>query len=385
MFHLKIFRLCLCFVFVISLCGCWSSRELDGLAIIMGIGIENDGDKIKCCTQVIVPQNAGAGKEGGSKKGSPYVNYVTKEKHLSTCINKVSDLTGKTAFMSHNLIMVVGEDIAKEGIYRFLDYFMRNNELRFNVSLLVTDENVEKVLSSGAELSEIPSITISKISSELSQNFAGQNVTVINFIENMMSKQKGSIVPLVRCDEEDKTKLIIQDAAIFSDDKMVGKLNEKELRGALWLLGNIKGGDVILNIDENSLSLRVGRIKCKTEPKFGENGDISFNAKVSADLYLVRDDANIIEIIGMDAALEELNKSVEKEINDSLLKIQDMGVDIFGFGDMIYRKNPKAWYIIDDNWTERYKKTPVNVTADCRIIETGSIIGSVRNSEANLN
>ena len=61
-----------------------------------------------------------------------------------------------------------------------------------------------------------------------------------------------------------------------------------------------------------------------------------------------------------------------------------MGVDIFGFGDMIYRKNPKAWYIIDDNWTERYKKTPVNVTADCRIIETGSIIGSVRNSEANL-
>ena len=382
---MRLLRMCACCIIILSLCGCFSSKELDELAIVMGIGIEKNGDGIECTTQVIVPKNVGAGKDGGSSEGEPYVNYKTEDNELSSCINKVSNLTGKSIYMSHNLVMILGQEAAKDGIYKYLDYFMRDNELRFSVAVLVADDKVKDVLDTESELTEIPSINISKISTELSQTFSGQNVTVLSFVENMMSKQKGTLVPVLSIDgNEDKKKLKTDGAAVFADDKMICAISEKELRGVMWLLGDIYGGDVILNIGDGSVSLRVGSVKSKLKPEFDQNGNLKFNAKVSADLNLVRDDANIVEIIGMDEVLKALNASVAEEITASLLLMQDIGADVYGFGDTLYRRNPAAWHIVEDSWAERFQTLDLNVTVDCKITESGSIIGSVRNSEANL-
>ena len=377
---LKYFKILLSLVLVLTLSGCWSSRELDELAIVMGIGIDKNGEEIECTTQIIIPQNIGAGKEGGPSSKKPYVNYITRDGELSSCISKVSNLTGKSVFMSHNLVAVIGEETAEGGIYKYLDYLMRDNQLRLSVSLLVTDESTEDVLDAESDLLQIPSMNISKISAELPQNFSGQNITVLKFIENMMSKQKGSLVPMITL-EDNKTK--VSGAAVFSGDKMVGHIDDDEIKGVLWLLGDITGGDVILNTDDGSLSLRIGKIKTKTKPVIDKNGEIYISTDIKGDLYLVRDDANIINTVGMDAVLGRLNRSVEKDVLSSLAKMQDIGVDIYGFGDMIYRKNPDVWRAIESSWGDRFKNLRVDVCADCNIIETGSIIGSVRNSKAN--
>lgn len=360
---------------IMVLSGCWSSRELDELAVVMGIGIDKSGDHLECCTQVIVPQNVGSGEEGGAHGEKPYTNFITEGKELSTCISKVSDTTGKYVFMSHNLIAVLDEDAASDGIYKYLDYLMRDNQLRLSVCLFVTDKSPEEVFNAEAPLFEIPSINLSKISEGFPESLSGQNVTVLDFINNMMCKKKGSLVPFITLVDG---KIKVCGSAVFNGDKMTGRLDEEDLKGVLWIIGDLKGGDIVLDINNNTLSLRIGRIKSKTFPVLDKNGEIYIKAEIRGDLYLVSDDANMINTIGMDAVVEKLNQSVEKEILTSLSKTKKMGVDIYGFGDMIYRKNPAVWRAIENTWENRFKEIRVDISADFSIIETGSIIGSVK-------
>ena len=365
---------------ILSLTGCFSSRELDKLAIVMGIGIDKSGDKIKCCTQVIVPQNTGAGETGKTEE-KPYTDFETEGKELSSCISAVSDITGKSVFMSHNLVVVFGEAAAEDGIYKYLDYLMRDNQLRPGVCLFVTDKNTGELLKADAPLFEIPSINLSEISTELSKNFAGQNITVLNFIDNIMSKQKGSIVPFVTLENG---KIEVCGCAVFSGDRMVCKIDEKCVKGILWLLGDISGGNTALKINNDSLSFRIAKIKTDIAPQIAENGSIYFKADIKTDLYLLCDSANVIQTMGTDAVVERLNKSVKKEVLASLSKMKETGVDVYGFGDLIYRKDPAVWHVVESTWGERFKNINVEICADCNIIETGSIIGSVNNLEANM-
>ena len=68
------------------------------------------------------------------------------------------------------------------------------------------------------------------------------------------------------------------------------------------------------------------------------------------------------------------NKRVEELAKFAIDKAQkDFQSDIFGFGDVIYRKHPKEWKKLKKNWDETFASMPIHVNADFRIRRLGTV------------
>jgi spore germination protein KC len=69
--------------------------------------------------------------------------------------------------------------------------------------------------------------------------------------------------------------------------------------------------------------------------------------------------------------LEQINaleKAYEKKVEDQFYRgiraIQQDQCDVFGFGEMIHRHDPKAWQAVKTNWNEKgFARLKVNVHA----------------------
>jgi spore germination protein KC len=52
-------------------------------------------------------------------------------------------------------------------------------------------------------------------------------------------------------------------------------------------------------------------------------------------------------------------------------KVQgEFGSDIFGFGNMIYRKDPKLWKKLREDWSETFSGLSVEVSSKIEIVTT---------------
>ncbi|MGW9606179.1 Ger(x)C family spore germination C-terminal domain-containing protein, partial [Heyndrickxia sporothermodurans] len=74
--------------------------------------------------------------------------------------------------------------------------------------------------------------------------------------------------------------------------------------------------------------------------------------------------------------LQQLEKNIAKKIKKEMLHavkiIQKEKTDIFGFGEIFYRKSPDLWKKVDQDWNEIvFPELTVNVKVDVFIRRTG--------------
>jgi spore germination protein KC len=52
---------------------------------------------------------------------------------------------------------------------------------------------------------------------------------------------------------------------------------------------------------------------------------------------------------------------------------EDFETDIFGFGEVIHRENPKYWKKHKESWEEEFVDIPVKVNVDIKIRRIGTV------------
>lgn len=380
---MKKIRLLACLLCVLLLSGCWGSRELEDIAIVIGIAIGHEDDgRLKVVSQIIIPSNVGVGGSDGGEKGAAYTNYYTSGTHLGDCLRDVSRRCGKDVYLSHDLIILFDRAAAEEGIYNYLDYFMRDNELRINVSVLVTDGDIEDIMDTASELMKTPAVNMAALADRMTEVSEWENVTVLNFVENMMRQRKGTVAPCVSLSAvPGRDELFISGCAVFSGDKMVGKINSEEAKGILWLADKMDSINIMLKFGDSEIGVDVKRSKTKLTVAENENGEIFFKAKIRADVHLITDADDILKTMGRDAVRAKLNAAVADQVCVSLDRMRSMGVDVFGLGDKLYKKKPELWKSLEADWTERFKEIYVEVTVNSSVQESGSVSGSAKKAE----
>ncbi len=145
------------FIFLFSiicftLTGCFSKSEIEDLAYVIALGIDKGSDdNILVSYQLAVPiKIAGEGSEGG--KGS--TTLVTLETDsLYNSISRANTMISKEITLSHNKLIVLSEELAKEGIHDLLNALVTNREVRPKTSIIIYKgqakemlENLEPVL-----------------------------------------------------------------------------------------------------------------------------------------------------------------------------------------------------------------------------------------------
>ena len=356
--------------FSFFLLGCQNYKELNNSAIVSAIGIDKTNNKYKVTIQVV---NTEKNKNDQSDLNTPII-YTSSGNNISEALNNISLKSPKMLYLGHLEVVIISENLARGGTNEIIDYFLRNNQINKNFTILVSKNNTpEEVLNTPTPLVNFPSGNILG-SVEISSSLGGasSNVKFINFVDDIKKQGKNPVMSSISLAENsDKTKkeLQIDDLGVFSYDKLIGYLSKDNTKGYNFITNNINTSVINFKCDDNNY-IGVSVSNCKTNIKV--NNTPLVNLSVSADGNIIENNCNM--------SLEQIKinseKEIEKLINNSIKTVkEEYKSDIFGFGNYIYLNDFNYFNKIKDKWHEEiFINLKINTNVKITFNNTGNLL-----------
>ena len=362
---------CLAFILCIILCsvltGCWNYREIESLAVAAGVGIDRDSQSGEYIIYVEFIQPS------ETKEQTPVSTVVeSRGKTIFDAIRGSIATSGKRIFWSHAQIIVVSEDVARQGILDVLDFFYRGQEQRLTLYLLVVqDASAKDIFDSKGITNQILSYEISDTVRYVDSIEKFPKVELYKIIETMKSEVPYAYAPSITVKkQQDKEVTQVFGTAIFKGDNLQGFLGQEDTKYFLYVIDEIKGGLLVNNDAHDSpnsnISLEVFNSKTTVKPIYND-GKITMEIKIKTETAIaeVGPDININDIAGLTALQEDMQKFLQQNIKRVIQKVQsEFGTDIFGFGQIIYQHLPDVWKQYKNNWESEFNNLEFNITSE---------------------
>lgn len=366
--------LCL-LITMMSFSGCYDSSEIEELAYVIAIGIdEADANNFILTFQTAVPKSI----TGGEGERTNILSFKTD--NFLTGFKKTNEYLNRKINLSHTKVIVVSENIAKEGITAFLNGLEDSAEIRPNVNIVVSAIGAKKYIESiQPKLSSNPSrfydllfnsyetdfmVPVTRLEDYLyrSKNIGSQPLAVyVGMDENIMdgSAEKGK-----------KEATSINGLAAFCMDKLVGVLTPREATIFALLTGknNMVKIGVVDPYDQRF------KVLCDVKKSKASRMKVTFkDTKPSIEINLKL----ILDVMGTQSDIDysqpdkaaTLKRVYEEYLNSAvkdLLKkaTYEMKTDIFAFGELAKQnfRTIEEWERA--SWPELFPKSEYNVTID---------------------
>lgn len=381
---------------LLLLSGCWNRRELNELALVVGIAIDKEeNDKYKVTVQVVDPGEIASSNGGGGRM--PVTTYNEMGENMFETVRRMTTITPRKLYFSHIQMVVISEDIAKEGLKETLEFFARDPEFRKDFYIAIAkDIKAYEIMENLTSLEKIPS---NKLHSSLETSEKAWAPTVAiqmdEFLLDLVTEGNNPVLTgltIVGNVERGHTMKNVQTLsgtarlkyshiAVFKEDKLIGWLNENESKGYNFITDNVTNtvGDFPCP-DKGKMVAEILRPKVDVKGTV-TNGKPSIEIKIfgEANVAEVACKVNLNSLASITKLEHELSKMNELVIKSSIKRAKELGVDIFGFGEIIHRADPKAWKKLKHNWQEHFVKMPVTVKSDFNLRRTGVISDSFIN------
>ncbi|MFC5447722.1 Ger(x)C family spore germination protein [Paenibacillus aestuarii] len=375
------------------LTGCWSRVELNDLAIVVGMSFDKKGDEVQVTIQVVNPSEV-ASKKGATGNLS-VTTYQATSPTIFEALRKLATVSPRRVYASHLRILVISEEIAKEGITPILDGISRNHEMRSDFYITVArGTSAESILRTLTPIEKIPSNKLFT-TLEMSEKVWAPTVKVKldTLISDLQTEGKDPVLTGIQI-KGDPSKggdkgnlnrtvpyatLQYSGLAVFKNDKLAGWMDELESKGYNYISNNVKSTIGHVTCPEGGImALEIMRAKTKVHGTV-KNG----KPQVQVDSFIEEDVGEVqCKIDLMDpqqiADLEQIaQKRVEGIIKGAIEKAKTYNADIFGFGQAVNRSSPKYWEKHKGEWMDQFAELPVQVNVEVKIRRMGTVNDSL--------
>jgi len=379
-------------ILIIPLTGCWNRRELNDLSIALAMGIDKSDDGVLLTVQIINPSEIAAQVP---TTRTAVTSYSITGSTVFEALRKLTKESPRKIYLSHVRTIVFGEELAKEGIAKVLDFISRDHEFRTDFYILVArDTKATEVLNILTPSEKVPANKIYySLKASAKAWAATHHVQLDELINKLVSEGNNPVLTgiLVKGNTEagkklsnveqvqPSTLLEIDSIAAFRKDKLVGWLNATESIGFNHIIGKVKSTIVVIPCpDGGKLGVELIRTKPKVKGKI-EYGKpkIDINHFVEANIGEVECEVDLSKTESIYEIEKILANEIKSKMEEAVKRAQkDFKSDIFGFGEVIHRKNPKAWKELKKNWNKEFEDLEVNIKVTTRIRRLGTITKS---------
>jgi spore germination protein KC len=367
--------LCLFFL-VFFLSGCWNYRGLNEMTVITGIAIDEGQDRKGYHLTFETVDLSVPVKELGLKSKVIEADGET----VFEAVRNAKKRTSNKLYFGQTQILIVSEDIAKnEGMKVVIDCALRDGECRETLCFLVSqEETAQDILTAeGVNQSVISNEIKEIVKSDQEVSASTIYIELYEIFDTLNSPGNELILPAIHVVENSgSSSAEVNGITVFKDNKFVGYLTAEESKYYLFIVNQIKGGIWALSSgDTDKATLEISKNKTKTSFQY-KDGKVKMKIKTDTDVFLG-------EYMGEMDSLDEkqlaaLEKAAEKDMESNILnvikKVQtNYGADIFGFGNLIYKKDFDLWEGIKDDWDTYFQELEVEVKASVHIVNTAAI------------
>jgi spore germination protein KC len=197
----------------------------------------------------------------------------------------------------------------------------------------------------------------------------GAVVTLKDFQQMITGEAGGAILPYINTKafkkvEKDDTVDSILETAIFKQDRMVGKIDQKLTKGVLWLTNNVYSSAMTVRPPNGEGTITMDPIPASTYlvPSI-KNNKWKITAKITAEGSIVQNgtDLNVMNPEVNRMLQKEMAKAIQIRIKQSLEKVQkEMKTDVFNFAETFERKYPNKWDKAKEQWEEIFPQVEVD-------------------------
>lgn len=405
--------LCLMIPLLLLIQGCWGSQETDETGYILLMGFDKgEKDILKVTYQMAIPHPV----EGGEAEKATEIISV-EAASIYGAQQLVSAFVSKHLTLAHNRGIIISEELAREGLSKYINPLVRSRDLRRTTFLMVVKgkagDFIEK--NKGLIFEKYPSrqIDIFMTSSDVTGFIYKSDIH--SFYQGLKLPGQQAVTALVgvqkeKEDEDPKleqkkprsyeekvkeevaylpgeiprkggNKIELIGLAVFKDDKLVGFLNGEETRYFQMLTGDFKKSIFSFpDPHEPESSLIVMEIKKRAHPKIKIKAD-EFKTVIEVDILL---EGEILSIqSGRNYENGELRQELEnyistfisQEATHLIKKTQEeFTSDIFGFGEYT-RGFFWTWYEwVNYAWLAQYPYCEVKVQTLFKIRRPGMMV-----------
>ncbi|KEQ24543.1 Ger(x)C family spore germination protein [Paenibacillus tyrfis] len=373
--------------------GCWNRRELNELAIAVAIGIDKAGNQHQVTVQVVNPSEIS--KKTSGVPYAPVTIYKMRGDTIAECIRKLTVESPRLMYLSHVRLLVLSEEVAREGIRHTLDYFSRDREFRPDFYVAVSRHaTAETVLSLFTQLEKIPAnqlydslknsekywaptigIHLDELIDDLIKEGVNPVLTGISVKgDQAKGKSKENVGNIAM-----PTHLQFTSIGVFNKDRLIGWMNETDSKGYNYIKGNVKGTVGSLLLNENKKE-RVSNELIKSSTKttgtlVGGRPHITVVIKGEGNIAEV--ETSKVDLSRAKPVLElehAMNRRIEELALHCIKKAQQQfKTDIFGFGEVMRRSEPAFWQKEKARWSEYFQKLTVDVKSDIKLRRSGRV------------
>ncbi len=375
-------------ILCLFLTGCWDRRELNDLAITLALGIDKVEDEYQVTAQVVVPSEISTKT---STERSPVTLFQANGETVYEAFRKMTKNVPRKLYPGHLRMLVLGEDLAEEGIGESLEFLSRDWELRSDFFVVIAkDITAGEVLNVTTTMESIPANKMFNTLKTSEAAWAATNGIILDeLIANLTSGKEAVLTGiLVTGDQEigsskqnvesitPAARIEYDDLAVFKKDKLVGWLTERESRGYNDIVNEVQNTVTAVSCpEEGKASIEIIQLDSKIKGKINKGKpEVDVNIKVKGNIGEVECQINLSEQKSIVELEKNTEKKMEETINQTIETVQKQyGTDIFGFGEAIHRSNPKEWKKIKEQWDEEFSELTANVKVDVKLRHTGTV------------
>ncbi|MBC8545546.1 Ger(x)C family spore germination protein [Clostridiaceae bacterium NSJ-31] len=350
----RIRLIALLFALCLPLCGCMQAVRLNNRAIVQGIGIDLAEDGYLVTLQIFDAKGGGSQTAVDASKANS-MTLQASGRTIAEAISAAELKQGKEIFYGQNKLIVVGEEVARQGLETIISFFNANPQSRPNVDIAMADGRAVDVMTAQISQGVLPVLSVKSLlenSRTSGRILRGQVLDVVDAIEN---GRLGTFMPiLVKSGEGEEETVEVLGTALYRHSQLVGRADEPATRGLLWLRDDVKRTDLVVQHPKlGDVSLAVVRadthiqpqivdgvphfvITCKTRSHINESIVTPENAALFQSI-------TDLERMETDVIRAEMERALE-------LSLRDCGTDLLELANLL-DKYQHEWFVAN---CERY-------------------------------
>lgn len=391
-------KLIISIIIFFLLTGCWNYKELNEYCIVTGIAIDKNQETGDYIVSLLISNSTQKSTDANSTELQT-VLYSGEGESIYEAIKDIGLIAPKELFLGHCTVLILSEDIAKDGIDNIIDFFLRFPSVRKDFQIVLARDCMAKdTLKITTPLSSYPSQSISEnllstyelqgtvysldFNNMLNILLVDGNNLSINSIKIIGNEEKGSTKDNFESSEP-AAKLKIDTLGIFKDDKFLAWSTMEESRGINIINNKIKELYINIPYKEGYIILRTQDMKTNIEIDLKNNKpSVDINVKSQSFISEVNTNIDLTKMGIMDEIEKKAKNEVENMINSAISLAQEYNTDIFGFGEMFHKKYPNYFEKNKKNWNkETFDRLNIGIKIDLTIQSKGTAKINIKEKE----